>query len=126
MKKKLELGFEYLGELSVKNILVPVHGYNVLMEPEAAGKVIGEKRFLDRFSRRTAMAAIIILFLVAGGLVSWNIYLHQSKRIEPDAVEKIRAASYEIGKIRSYGFLQFCLAYSRSRSATLCGINTTS
>ena len=38
----------------------------------------------------------------------------------------ILAASYVIGKIRSFGFLQFCLAYSRRRSATFGGINTTS
>jgi len=50
------------------------------MKPDAAGKVLGEKRFLGRYSRRTAMAAIIILVMVAAGLVSWNIYLQQSKK----------------------------------------------
>jgi TolB-like protein len=59
------------------------------MDPEAAGKVIGEKRFLGRFSRRTALAAIIILAIVAGGLVSWNIYLQQSNKVEPATVEKM-------------------------------------
>jgi len=59
------------------------------MKPDAAGKVIGEKRFLGRYSRRTAMAAIIILAIVAGGLVSWNIYLQQSKKLEPASVEKM-------------------------------------
>ena len=44
VKNKLELGYEYLGEHSVKNISEPVHVYRVLMEPESAGKVIGEKR----------------------------------------------------------------------------------
>jgi adenylate cyclase len=44
VKNKLELGYEYLGEHSVKNISGPVHVYRVLMEPESAGKVIGEKR----------------------------------------------------------------------------------
>jgi TolB-like protein/lipoprotein NlpI len=59
------------------------------MKPDAAGKVIGEKRFLGRFSRRTAMAAIIILVMVAGVLVSWNIYLQQSKKVEPASLEKM-------------------------------------
>jgi len=63
--------------------------YRVLMKPDDAGKVIGEKRFLGRFSRRTAMAAIMILVLIAGGLVSWNIYLQQSKKVEPASVEKM-------------------------------------
>ena len=89
IETKLPLGYEYLGEQSVKNIPKPVAAYRVLMKPEAVGKVIGEKRFLGRYSRRTALAAIIILVIVAGGLVSWNIYLHQSKRIEPASVEKM-------------------------------------
>ena len=43
VKDKLNLGYEYLGEHSVKNIAEPVRVYKVLMEPEYAGKVIGEK-----------------------------------------------------------------------------------
>jgi len=89
VKNKLKLGYEYLGEHSVKNIAEPVRVYRVLMDPESAGKVIGEKRFIGRVSRRTAMAAIIILFIVAGVLIGWNLYLHQSKRIEPASLDKM-------------------------------------
>src|SRR5210317_1157421 len=89
IETKLPLGYEYLGEQSVKNIAKPVGTYRVLMKPDAAGKVIGEKRFLGRFSRRAALAAIVILVVVAVGLISWNIYLHQSKRIEPASVDKM-------------------------------------
>ena len=89
MKNKLELGYEYLGEHNVKNISEPVRVYRVLMEPEAAGKVIGEKRFIGRISRRTAIAAIIILIIVAGGLAGWNFYLHQSKRVEAANLDKM-------------------------------------
>jgi TolB-like protein/class 3 adenylate cyclase/Tfp pilus assembly protein PilF len=89
VKNKLELGYEYLGEHSVKNIAEPVRVYRVLMEPEAAGKVIGEKRFLGRISRRAAIAAIITLIVVAGGLAGWALYLYQSKRIEPASVDKM-------------------------------------
>ena len=42
--KRLPLGYEYLGEQSVKNIKQPVRVYRVLMSPEAAGVVIGKKR----------------------------------------------------------------------------------
>jgi adenylate cyclase len=66
VKNKLDLGYEYLGEQSVKNIAEPVRVYRILMEPEAAGKVIGEKRFLGRISRKAAIAAIIVLLIVAG------------------------------------------------------------
>ena len=89
IETKLPLGYEYLGEQSVKNIPKPVGAYRVLMKPDAAGKVIGEKRFLGRYSRRTAMVAIVILIIVAGGLIGWNIYLHQSKRIEPASLDKM-------------------------------------
>jgi TolB-like protein/class 3 adenylate cyclase/Tfp pilus assembly protein PilF len=87
--KKLPFGYEYLGEQTVKNIEKPVRIYRVLIEPEAAGKVIGEKRFLGRVSRRTAMAVIICLVIVAGGLIGWNIYLHQSKKVEPASLDKL-------------------------------------
>jgi len=89
IETKLPLGYEYLGEQSVKNIPKPIGAYRVLMKPDAAGKVIGEKRFLGRFSRKTAMAAIIALFIVAGGLIGWNIYLQQSKKVEPASVENM-------------------------------------
>ncbi len=89
VKNKLKLGYEYLGEHSVKNIAEPVRVYRVLMEPEAAGKVIGETRCLGRISRKTVMAEIIGLVIVAGGLIGWNIYLQQSKKIEPASVEKM-------------------------------------
>ena len=89
IESKLPYGYEFLGDQTVKNIAKPVRAYRVLLEPEAAGKVIGEKRFLGRFSRKTAMAAIIILLIFAGGLVGWNIYLQQSKKVEPASVDKM-------------------------------------
>lgn len=89
IETKLPLGYEYLGEQSVKNIPKPVRVYRVLMKPDAVGKVIGEKRFLGRFSRRTAMAAIVILVVVAAGLAIWNIFLQQTKRIEPASLDRM-------------------------------------
>jgi adenylate cyclase len=44
VRNKLKIGYEYLGEHSVKNIAQPVRVYRVLMEPEASGKVLGEAR----------------------------------------------------------------------------------
>ncbi|MDB4442826.1 tetratricopeptide repeat protein [bacterium] len=87
--KKLPLGYEYLGEQTVKNIEKPVRVYRVLMDPEAAGKVIGEKRFLGRISRRASIAAIIILIVVAGGLAGWNLYLRQSNRVETASLDRM-------------------------------------
>jgi adenylate cyclase len=104
LKNKLELGYEYLGEHSVKNIAAPVRVYKVLMESEAVGKLIGEKRFLGRFSRRAALAAIIALAIVAGGLIGWNIYLHQSKKIKPASLDKM---AYPLPEIPSIAVLPF-------------------
>jgi TolB-like protein len=89
IETKLPLGYEYLGEQSVKNIPKPVSAYRVLMKPDAVGKVIGEKRFLGKFSRKTAMTAIIALAVIAAGLISWNIYFQQSKKVEPASAEKM-------------------------------------
>jgi adenylate cyclase len=104
IKNKLGLGYEYLGEHRVKNIHEPVQVYRVLTEPEAAGKLIGEKRFLGRFSRRTALAAIIALVIVAGGLIGWNIYLHQSKKIESASEERM---AYPLPDKPSFAVLPF-------------------
>ena len=41
IRNKLNFGYDYLGEHSVKNIKQPVRVYKVLMDPEDAGKLIG-------------------------------------------------------------------------------------
>jgi len=89
VKNKLSIGYEYLGEHSVKNIPEPVRVYRILTEPEAAGKVIGEKRFLGKISRRAATVTIIILVIVAAGLIGWNIYLHQSRKVEAASLDRM-------------------------------------
>ena len=82
--KKLPLGYEYLGEQKVKNIEKPIRVYRVLMDPEAAGKVIGEKRPISRHWRWAAVALIV----VAGALAIWNFYFRPPP-IEPASVEKM-------------------------------------
>ena len=52
--RTVNLGYKYLGEQTVKNItLEPVRVYRVLMEPEEAGKVIGEKKAKPRQWQKT-------------------------------------------------------------------------
>jgi adenylate cyclase len=63
------------GEHSVKNIAEPVRVYRVLMEPEAAGKVIGEEKLKPRQWRWAAIGGVVVLILVAGALAIWNFYL---------------------------------------------------
>jgi adenylate cyclase len=89
VKNKLELGYEYLGEHSVKNISEPVHVYRVLMEPEAAGKVFGEKVLVEKKWRRIAMVAIALLIVAAGGLTAWTLYLQKSRGMKPASVDNM-------------------------------------
>jgi len=84
--KRLPLGYEYMGEQEVKNIEKPVRVYRVLMEPEQAGKVIGEKRPKRTQWRWAAVAVAIVL--VAGALSIWNFYFHPPP-IEPASKEKM-------------------------------------
>ena len=74
VKNKLTLGYENTGEYSVKNIAEPVRIYKVIMDPDAAGKVIGEKRAEPKWGYRGAMVAMIALLLVAGSVVLWKSY----------------------------------------------------
>jgi adenylate cyclase len=86
--KKLALGYEYLGEQTVKNIEKPVRVYRVLMGPEAVGRVIGEERPRPRPRRYAVMAAVVALVLVAAALTVWNFYFRAS-RLEPASVERM-------------------------------------
>jgi TolB-like protein/class 3 adenylate cyclase/predicted Zn-dependent protease len=86
IKGKLKLGYEYLGEHSVKDTSKPVHIYRVLTDPESAGKVIGEKR-PGRSSIRMAVAGIIILSVAVAGLIGWNTYFHRQTPVVSDEKE---------------------------------------
>jgi len=87
VKNKLSVGYQYLGKQTVKNIPDPVRAYKVLMEPEAVGKVIGETEAKQRRWGWKAVAAVVLLVLVAGGLI-WNFYWRAPK-IEPASKERM-------------------------------------
>ena len=92
VRNKLGYGYEYKGEQKVKNIANPVKLYKVIMDPDMAGKVIGEKRILGQTSRKVAITVILALAIIAGGLISYYIYLYQSGRIEPASLENMAYA----------------------------------
>ena len=73
VKNKLTLGFEFLGERGVKNIAEPINVYRVLMEPGAAGKMIGEKRVKPKGWHWAVMVAIFVA-IVVGAVSIWNFY----------------------------------------------------
>ncbi len=70
--KRLPLGYEYMGEQAVKNIEKPVRVYRVLMEPEQAGKVIGEKT-PKRIRWRWAAGVAVLGYWWPGGLYGTSI-----------------------------------------------------
>jgi len=95
VRNKLELGYEYLGEQSVKNIALPVRVYKVLMEPEAVGKVIGEKKAKPSQWPRAVMGLVIILIIIVVAVVVWKIYTPPTPQPEVATKEKITVARSE-------------------------------
>jgi adenylate cyclase len=87
IETKLPLGYEYLGEKEVKNIAKPVGAYRVLMDAEAAGKVIGESKPKTKQLRGIAIGAVAVLIIVAGALAIWNFYFRPA--FEPASLERM-------------------------------------
>jgi adenylate cyclase len=87
VRDKLNLGYEYLGEQSVKNIPRPIRAYKVLMEAEHAGKVMGEEKPKPKQWRWASIGAVAILIIVAGIFAIWNFYLRPD--VEPALVERM-------------------------------------
>jgi adenylate cyclase len=79
VKNKLNLGYKYLGEQAVKNIAEPIRVYRVLMEPEEAGKVIGEKKAKPRKWQKPVSILVAILIVVVAVVVIWRLYLHPTR-----------------------------------------------
>jgi adenylate cyclase len=85
VKNKLDLGYEYSGEHTVKNIIEPVRVYRVLIEPEAIGKLIGDKKPVLR--RRYLAAVVIVLVIGAAVGTIWHFYFRPP--VELDSVAKM-------------------------------------
>jgi len=89
VENKLSLGYEYLGEQAVKNIVKPVRVYRVLMEPEVAGKVIGEKKVKPRQWQMATIGLVIGVILVVAVIVIWKFYIPPAPKTEVTPKEKI-------------------------------------
>ena len=75
VRNKLTLGYEFRGEQTVKNISEPIRVYRVLMEPEMAGKVIGDKKAEATKWQRTAISLVVAVIVVVAALAIWQLYL---------------------------------------------------
>ncbi len=89
VRNKLDLGYEYLGEQTVKNIALPVRVYKVMMEPDSAGKVIGETRAKPSSWQRPVTALVIVLIVLATAIAVWKFYIHPPPPVEVASREKM-------------------------------------
>jgi len=84
IENKLALGYEYLGEHTVKNITKPVRVYKVPMElGERKEKRAGMRRL-----KKVAVATAAVIILGAGAFAIWNFYFRPPP-MEPASVEKM-------------------------------------
>jgi TolB-like protein/class 3 adenylate cyclase len=91
IEHKLALGYEFLGEHTVKNIKKPVRVYRVLMEPGAGAAVGRKKRPGLRRWQWAALAVLGVLIVGAAAVVIWNVYFRPAPPVEELAVEPIRS-----------------------------------
>jgi len=87
VKDKLSFGYEYLGEHEVKNIKDPVRVYKVLMNPEDAGKLIGDvpTPATKKWVWATGVLALIVIISVV-----WQVYQKMTEpEFEPARIEEM-------------------------------------
>lgn len=90
IENKLALGYEYIGEHTVKNIVKPIRVYRVPVRTETVDKVIDEKMVEPKRGKLVALAVVITLFVVVGGVMLWkSIQRKVSSQMEIASVEKM-------------------------------------
>jgi len=95
IENKLPLRYEYLGEHEVKNIARPVRVYRAQIEPEAAGKVIGEKKAKPRQWQMAGIGLLVVVIVVIAAVVMWKLYTPSAPKPEVVPKEKVTAGQPE-------------------------------
>jgi adenylate cyclase len=93
VKNKLSLGYEDLGEHTVKNIIEPVRVYRVLMDPNADGQVISDERSGLKSSRRAKVIGVVIFFGIAA-LAAYHFYFRSAPLSKKPASEAKTSISF--------------------------------
>ena len=75
---KIDIGFAFTGDHTVKNIETPIPVYEVISEPVAPGPA-AEPRAARQHGKRFAVAAILLAVVLAAGLVSWQQFSQRSQ-----------------------------------------------
>jgi adenylate cyclase len=104
IENKLTLGYEYLGEQSVKNIPKPVRAYNIILDPQAAGKVIGEKRIRSKPLQWAVVATGVVIVGLAAVAI-WHFYFRSTS--PPEKVSTISKLGVPLTDRASIAVLPF-------------------
>ncbi len=105
-KLKLELGYEFLGEQSVKNISEPVRIYRVLAGAKEAGTVVYKHRRDDpKHKRRSTIIVLLILIFGIAGFVAYKLY--QTSITPPVELASIEKMAFPLPDKPSIAVLPF-------------------
>jgi len=104
VRDKLNYGYKYLGEHTVKNIKRPVRVYKVLLAPEDAGKLIGVKRKKSKFM--IIIAGTTAFLLVAAGIL-FGLYMKYLYLPAPQNIDSDNKITIELPKGPSLAVLPF-------------------
>jgi adenylate cyclase len=104
IENKLALGYDYIGEHTVKNIVKPIRVYKVPTGPETLQKVTEEKRPAPGW-QRAAVAVVIALLVVAGGVALWKSSLTPSP--PPTEVASVEKMAFPLPDKPSIAVLPF-------------------
>jgi adenylate cyclase len=88
IESKLSLGYEFIGEHPVKNIVKPVRAYKVPTGPKTPQE-ISDKKILAPKWKRVALAGAIAMLVAAGGAAIWKSYRPPSPPTELASVDKM-------------------------------------
>ena len=89
IEAKLPLGYEFLGEQTVKNIVKPVGAYKVVMEPRVTVKVQPEAKPKVSATRKPILSVLLgVLVVVVGAAAFWYF-------TRPPALPPVEKASKE-------------------------------
>jgi adenylate cyclase len=86
MRSNVQVGYESLGEVQVKNIERPIRAYKVLIDPDQAGKVIEAAASTRGKNWRwpVSVAAVLLIAILSSGAWWWS----QQPEFEPADVTK--------------------------------------
>jgi adenylate cyclase len=104
IENKLALGYDYIGEHTVKNIVKPIRVYRVPTGPEKLQQVTEEKKPAPSW-QRAAIAVVIALLVVAGGVAIWKSYRPSTS--PPTEVASVEKMAFPLPEKPSIAVLPF-------------------